>query len=100
MHYPTVEDAARGDIPERYARVLDVALAPSEDRAVILLEMNEPPAVELYQVICKLEAAGWTWVSGGNGGGEAFWEDGSVTSEWIQTEGGETRLHVEWKLDR
>jgi hypothetical protein len=50
--YDTAEEAARGDIPERYARILRIDYSPDRTRAVALLATNEPPAIEYYEVHC------------------------------------------------
>jgi hypothetical protein len=58
--YDTAEEAARGDIPERYARILRIDYSPDRTRAVALLATNEPPAIEYYEVHCEIE--GWPLV--------------------------------------
>jgi hypothetical protein len=57
--YDTPEQAARGDIPERYARVVRVDFSADGTRAVVLLATNEPPAIEYYGVSCALEDGRW-----------------------------------------
>jgi hypothetical protein len=99
-HYATPEDAARGDIPARFARVLDIAWSPRRDRAVVLLETNEPPSVELYQVVCQQEEAGWTWISGGNGPGETSFDEVRVTTTWEVLPDGSVGLSAEWRAAR
>ena len=69
MVHPDPEAAARGDIPEAYARTLGVAMSPDGDTAVVLLATNEPPHIEAYQVVCHRTADGWQGGSGGNSGG-------------------------------
>jgi hypothetical protein len=39
----TPEEAARGDIPERYARALCVAISPDGDEAIVVLDTIEEP---------------------------------------------------------
>ncbi|MDQ3823379.1 MAG: hypothetical protein M3321_09085 [Actinomycetota bacterium] len=65
----TAEEAARGDIPERYARALATATSPDRTAAVVLLETNEPPSVEIYEVVCVKRAGGWVDFGGGGGFG-------------------------------
>jgi hypothetical protein len=65
--YATPEEAARGDIPERYARALSIAFSPDGDQALVVLETNEQPAVELYEVVCYRERDGWIGGSGSGG---------------------------------
>jgi hypothetical protein len=65
----TPEEAARGEIPERYARVLGVAYSPSGADAVVLLGTNEPPVLYPYQVLCGRGELGWYEGMSGNGPG-------------------------------
>jgi hypothetical protein len=96
--FRTAEAAAREDIPERYARVLDVSFAPGGDHAVVLLETNEPPAVELYQVVCEKEGDEWLSVAGGNGPGEtSFDDDVWVRTFWDEAPDGSPTLRTEWR---
>ena len=62
--YDTPEEAARGDIPERYARVVRVDHSSDGTRAVVLLATNEPPVIEYYGVSCELEDGRWFGVDG------------------------------------
>ena len=66
---PTPEEAARGEIPERYARVLGVAYSPDRDDAVVLLGTNEEPNLYPYQVLCGRGEEGWYQGTSGNGPG-------------------------------
>ena len=59
MGYETPEEAARGDIPKRYARVVRVDYSADGTRAVVLLATNEPPVIEYYGVRCDLENGRW-----------------------------------------
>jgi hypothetical protein len=93
----TPEEAARGDIPERFARALNVCLSPSGDYAVVLLETNNPPAVERYQVVCRREGGRWRGLAGGNGAGETRIEGGWVETFWEERPGGSTALEVKWR---
>jgi hypothetical protein len=63
--YDTVEEAARGDIPMRYARILRIDCSPDRTRAVALLATNEPPAIEYYEVHCEIKDGHW-FADGGN----------------------------------
>lgn len=65
----TPEEAARGDIPERYARPLSTEYSEDGTQAIVLLATNEPPAIEYYEVHCELEDGRWFAVSGGNASG-------------------------------
>lgn len=51
------ERAARLGVPERYSHVL--ALAPARELAVVLVGLNEPPAVWTEAVVCRPAAGGW-----------------------------------------
>jgi hypothetical protein len=64
-----VEAAARGDIPERYAATLGVAMAPAGDLAVVLLGTNDPSDPYPCQVLCSLASDGWEQESSSNGSG-------------------------------
>jgi hypothetical protein len=92
----TPEEAARGDIPERYARVIASALSHEGRHAVVLMETNEPPAVEIY--ICERQEDGSCHsLSGSNGGGEFWFEDGvHVTSSRIERPDGPVDFDVKW----
>jgi hypothetical protein len=63
-----LEAAARDDVPERFSRVRGVSLSPWGEYAVVLLETNEPPYIELEQVVCRREPSGG-WVALMSGGG-------------------------------
>ena len=81
--YATPEAAARGDIAERYCRVGGISLSPDGRRALVVLETNEPPAVECYTVVC--ERIGDVWFalggSGGTGGGWTMGVGGWLTGD-------------------
>jgi hypothetical protein len=66
---PTPEEAARGGIPERYARALGVVYSPDGNHAVVLLGTNEPPFLYPYQVVCGRGEDGWYEGISGNGPG-------------------------------
>jgi hypothetical protein len=66
---PTPEDAARGEIPERYARALGVVHSPDGNHAVVLLGTNESPFLYPYQVVCGRGEGGWYEGMSGNGPG-------------------------------
>ena len=73
--YDSPEEAARGDIPERYARVVRVDYSSDRTRAVVLLATNEPPVIEYYGVSCELEEGRWFggdgWTAGRIGAGQS-----------------------------
>jgi hypothetical protein len=66
---PTPEEAARGEIPERFARALAVAYSPDGNHAVVLLGTNEEPYLYPYQVVCSLGKSGWVEGTSSNGPG-------------------------------
>jgi hypothetical protein len=66
---PTPEDAARGEIPERYARAHGVVHSPDGNHAVVLLGTNESPFLYPYQVVCGRGEGGWYEGMSGNGPG-------------------------------
>jgi hypothetical protein len=57
--YLTAEEAARGDIPERFAQIIAVWYAPSGDRATVELMTNEPPATHAITCECYREDGRW-----------------------------------------
>jgi hypothetical protein len=79
--YDTPEEAARGDIPVRYARALAVEISPSGDEAFVVLATNEEPAVEIYNVVCYREGGRW-FDGGGISGYGLGWR-----SLWSETTG-------------
>jgi hypothetical protein len=68
----TPEEAARGGIPARYARALATGTSPDDAFAVVVLETNEPPVVEIYEVVCVREGGRW-FDRGGSGGVGLGW---------------------------
>jgi hypothetical protein len=75
--YATPEDAARGDIPKRYARALSVEVSPDGHEALVVLATNEEPYIEPYEVVCYRE--GERWVGGSGSGGIGFgWTSTSI----------------------
>jgi hypothetical protein len=67
--YDTPEEAARGDIPERYAPALSVEISEDGTYARVLLATNESPAIEYYEVHCELVDGQWRGGVGGNASG-------------------------------
>lgn len=67
MAYETPEEAARGDIPERFARV--VWCERSGDRAVVLLEVNTVKTPYYDITWCEQEPYGWLGGVSGNADG-------------------------------
>lgn len=67
--FATPEEAARGDIPARYARALATAVSPDGRHAVVLLGTNEPPRLYPYEVICHQRDGLWFEGSSISGGG-------------------------------
>jgi hypothetical protein len=65
----TLEEAARGDIPARYARPLVTELSPDGETAFVLLGTNEEPSLYPYVVVCSREGDGWGGGSGMSFGG-------------------------------
>jgi hypothetical protein len=72
--YDTPEEAARGDIPEKYAPAVRVEYSEDGSRATVLLATNEPPAIEYYEVRCEFKDGKWFGGVGGNASGpEGEW---------------------------
>lgn len=55
--YASPEEAARGDVPERYSQV--IASRREGDLAVVLLALNEGEVVEEDVNICAQDSLGW-----------------------------------------
>jgi hypothetical protein len=63
--YATPDEAARGDIPPRFASVASVVHSPDGRHAAVLLLTNEAPAVEPYLVVVSRTASDrWTQGAG------------------------------------
>lgn len=71
--FDSPEEAARGDIPERYARALATVVSPSGEDAVVLLATNEEPCVYPYVVVCHRRGGRWLEGSGGNNAPGSGW---------------------------
>jgi hypothetical protein len=65
----SLAEAARGDIPARFARILASELSPDGRTAFVLLGTNEEPYLYPYVVICSREEDGWEGGSGMSFGG-------------------------------
>jgi len=65
--YDSPEEAARGDIPERYARALSVSVSPDGGEAIVVLGTNEEPYLYPYEVNCSRMGDRWFEGSGSNG---------------------------------
>jgi hypothetical protein len=76
-----VEAAARGDIPERYARPLGILVRG--DRALVVLGTNEPPWLYPCLVFCERGDDGLWHEAGseGPGVGHTDWEGATVLCE-------------------
>ena len=57
--YATPEEAARGDIPERFVRIVSVDVSKSGDRAWVVLEVQPEPRRILEDCECFLEEGRW-----------------------------------------
>jgi hypothetical protein len=77
--FETPEEAARGDIPARFARALATAISPDQSTAVVILGTNEEPFLYPYEVICYRKEGRWFEGSGSNGIGVG----------WTTTSGGD-----------
>jgi hypothetical protein len=95
--YETPEEAARGDMPPRYCRVL--ATSESGDFALVLLATNEPPYVELYGVRCRRRDGLW-FDEGGSSGTGMTWsissdrDLGDLACSW-EAPAGADRLRIQ-----
>jgi len=65
--YETLEDAARGDIPQRFATV--VGSWVDGDVATVWLLTNDRPPFHPYEVNCELRNGRWDLESGFGGFG-------------------------------
>jgi hypothetical protein len=62
--FTTPEDAARGDIPEQYVRVVGVVVRG--DQAVVAQLTNDGPPFEVETAYCEREGEGWLPSASGN----------------------------------
>jgi hypothetical protein len=53
--YFTPEEAARGDIPPRFAHITSVTYSADGKMATVVMLTNEAPVFEKYTVQCNLE---------------------------------------------
>jgi hypothetical protein len=60
---------ARGDIPERYARPVCTAIAPSGRFAIALVATNEQPTVEIDMSLFEREEGRWVLFASGGASG-------------------------------
>jgi hypothetical protein len=64
--FATQKDAARGDTPEQFVRVVGTVVRG--DRAIVAQRMNDRPRYEVDTTFCRRESDGrWYSESGGNG---------------------------------
>jgi hypothetical protein len=66
--YLTPEEAARCEIPERYATVLDVSISPDGTEAIVALGTNEEPQLYPNESICYRMRRG-RWIEASSAGG-------------------------------
>lgn len=88
--YRSAEEAAIGDIPPSQARV--VAKSEKGDYAVVLLQTNDRPPFEPYQVVCKRVEGGWLFWGGGNGGGWTRTNGDGVLTYWEESDASAVRI--------
>jgi hypothetical protein len=62
---PQLAEIARDDIPERYAHVVGLSIAPSGRYAVVMLMTNEGEAIELDQTVAEHVDDRWVGLSSG-----------------------------------
>ena len=74
MRSRTLAEAARGDIPPRYARPLVTEVSPDGQTAFVLLGTNEEPYLYPYVEICSRDGDGWA-----GGSGTSFWGTGWIS---------------------
>lgn len=63
--YDTPEEAARGDMPERFVTVVGVRV--KGDTAYVWTLTNDRPPFEPYEDVCEREGGRWFAVSGSGG---------------------------------
>ena len=78
---------------------MGVEFAPWNDHAVVLLQTNEAPAVEWYQVVCERREGEWFGLVGGNGPCEVSLDGIRVSTHWRELGAGQVGLAVEWSRD-
>jgi hypothetical protein len=62
---PMLAEIARDDIPERYAHVVGLSIAPSGRYAIVLLTTNEGAAIELDETVAERVDDHWVGLSSG-----------------------------------
>jgi hypothetical protein len=85
--YATPDEAACGDIPPRFCKVL--ATTRSDDLAYVLIATNEPPYEEIYGVRCQQREGLWYDHGGSSGTG----------STWSRTSDDSDLGHLAWSSD-
>ena len=63
----TLDEAARGDISQRYATILGARV--EGETAVVWMLTNDRPSFEAYTVECHRQRWGWVGGNGSNGFG-------------------------------
>lgn len=95
--YSSPEEAARGDIPERFSPALAVSRSPDGKRAIVLLGTNGPPDYYPYQEEVRRQRRGWVAEGGSNmciGG--TLWDEAPPTARVaiVRWEGDEYEVPV------
>jgi hypothetical protein len=84
MAYETPDAAATADLPPNAVKVLDVAISPDAQHAVVLLAVGEPPS-EVMESLCHRQGDGWEERETEEGAGWSWipdFEQGGVHTTW------------------
>jgi hypothetical protein len=94
----TPEQAARGDIPEKYSPVLFVDIDASGDFATVLLGTDGPENIYPYEEVCFQVEGRWYSSGGSNGGTRFAVQDRlSLLTEWGEAPPGSNLLRIEFQ---
>jgi hypothetical protein len=78
--------------------VVAVEYSPDSTLAVVLVEFNEPPAVEPYVVLCEATRGGWIAGHGSAGGGSSWMATKPDGSVGVEVTWGASAYSVEWDV--
>ena len=97
--YATPEAAvgAADSVPPQYAQIVAVEYSPDGNHAVVLMEYDEPPTVDLYVVLCERAPSGWVEGQGGSGGGLSWMATSADGATGVEVAWGQTPT-VRWDV--
>jgi hypothetical protein len=96
----TPEEAARGDIPERYAPTLFVDIDPTGGFATVLLDTNAAGDPYPYEEFCEKGRDGLWYAQGGSNGNTVFTDPSgrfSLLTQWEEAPSGATFARIRFQ---